>query len=151
MIAGAAISNYVEVTSMLRESASGAVTGVRALDRISGEAFDIKAKGVLFCGKNRRVLHELTKLVWLGGPFTDELRRLEDPDCADSVAGAAGIHVVCIFNTEYSIFNMHIILLMKHETVRITDQVLDVNCDYIVNCDYLILSYTTPVVRADMR
>ena len=46
---GAAISNYVEVVSMLRDE-SGVVTGVKALDRLSGESFDIHAKSVLFCG-----------------------------------------------------------------------------------------------------
>eukprot|EP00656_Telonema_subtile_P020946 TRINITY_DN2199_c0_g2_i4.p1 TRINITY_DN2199_c0_g2~~TRINITY_DN2199_c0_g2_i4.p1 ORF type:complete len:599 (-),score=156.63 TRINITY_DN2199_c0_g2_i4:261-2057(-) len=75
---GASISNYVQVVSLLRDEASGEVTGVTALDRLSNETFDIHAKGVLFCG----------------GPFTDELRRLEDPTCEPAVTGAAGIHVV---------------------------------------------------------
>lgn len=75
--AGAAISNYVEVVELLKEE-SGKVTGVIALDRCSGEKFEILAKSTLFCG----------------GPFTDELRKLEDPDCTPAVAGAAGIHVV---------------------------------------------------------
>jgi len=76
--AGAAIANYVEVESMTKDDATGLVNGVTAVDKLSGEKMNIRAKAVLMCG----------------GPFTDQLRELEDPNCKPAVQGAAGIHVV---------------------------------------------------------
>jgi len=76
--AGAAIANYVEVSSMLRDEKTGLVSGVKAVDKLTGESLEIKAKSVLLCG----------------GPFTDELRKLDDKTCKPAVQGAAGIHVV---------------------------------------------------------
>eukprot|EP00658_Telonema_sp_P-2_P083178 TRINITY_DN8940_c0_g1_i1.p1 TRINITY_DN8940_c0_g1~~TRINITY_DN8940_c0_g1_i1.p1 ORF type:complete len:592 (+),score=171.29 TRINITY_DN8940_c0_g1_i1:110-1885(+) len=75
---GASISNYVEVVTLLKDGETGEVTGVKAMDKMTGQVFDVYSKAVLFCG----------------GPFTDELRQLEDPNCQSAVSGAAGIHVV---------------------------------------------------------
>lgn len=33
-------------------------------------------------------------IIFAGGPFVDELRKLEDPDAAPAVTGAAGTHIV---------------------------------------------------------
>jgi glycerol-3-phosphate dehydrogenase len=57
---------------------SGKVVGARVKDMVSGKEFDVRAKSVLFCG----------------GPFTDELRRLEDPQAQGAINGASGIHIV---------------------------------------------------------
>ncbi|GBG28289.1 Glycerol-3-phosphate dehydrogenase, mitochondrial [Hondaea fermentalgiana] len=77
---GATVANHVNVVEMLKEDPQDAqrVSGVRAMDNITGETFDIRAK----------------KVVLAGGPFTDELRKLEDPDGAPAVRGAAGTHLV---------------------------------------------------------
>ena len=50
------------------------------MDRLSNERFQIKCRSVLISG----------------GPFTDELRHLEDPDnpVKRAVLGASGIHIV---------------------------------------------------------
>ena len=44
----------------------------------TGHEFDVYAKSIIFCG----------------GPFTDSLRQMEDPDCKPAVAAAAGTHIV---------------------------------------------------------
>ena len=74
---GAAVANYCEVTSLLKDS-GGRAEGVEVLDRVTNERFDIRAKAVVFCG----------------GPYTDALRKLGDEKAEDAVAGASGTHVV---------------------------------------------------------
>ena len=84
---GAVTVNYCRVTGLIREKlvgqtgvrqegnnssskkeitrrACGRVLGAKVLDSISGESFDVVAKSVLFCG----------------GPFTDNLRGLEEEE-----------------------------------------------------------------------
>ena len=75
---GAAMANYVEVTRLIKDTSTGKVSGVIAKDLLSNTEFQINAKSVVFCG----------------GPFTDELRKLEDASCKEVVTGAAGIHIV---------------------------------------------------------
>jgi glycerol-3-phosphate dehydrogenase len=76
---GASIASYCNVVKLLRKDGDkGKVIGAEIKDMISGETFKVKAKSVMFCG----------------GPFTDELRKLEDKNSKDLVNGAAGIHVV---------------------------------------------------------
>jgi glycerol-3-phosphate dehydrogenase len=65
------------VTRLLRDP-TGKVSGAVVHDTVTDETFHITADSVLFCG----------------GPFTDELRKLEDPDCTSAVDGASGIHIV---------------------------------------------------------
>lgn len=74
---GAAIANYVEVTALPPDE-DGKVRRAIARDVITGEEFEIKAKSIIMCG----------------GPFTDSIRKLEDPDMAPAVRGAAGTHIV---------------------------------------------------------
>ena len=74
---GAAVANYCEVTSLLKD-AGGRAQGVAVLDRVTNERFDVRAKAVVFCG----------------GPYTDSLRKLGDEKAEDAVAGASGTHVV---------------------------------------------------------
>lgn len=77
---GAAVANYSEVVSLLREDAmdSKKVTGVVVEDNLTGERIDVRAKSVVFAG----------------GPFTDELLQLEDPGKSKVVKGASGVHIV---------------------------------------------------------
>ena len=74
---GAAVANYCEVTSLLKDS-GGRAEGVSVLDRVNNERFNVLAKAVVFCG----------------GPYTDALRKLGDEKAEDAVAGASGTHVV---------------------------------------------------------
>src|SRR5690242_14526946 len=73
---GACIANYCEVVSLLKSATEGEtdrIVGARVRDALSDQEFDIRAKSVLFCG----------------GPFTDELREMEEgPDVKKAVNGA---------------------------------------------------------------
>ena len=84
---GAHIANYVEMTDMiLDETDQQTVVGVQATDRMTGQVFEIRAKKIVFCG----------------GPFTDEMRQIEHEaqQTTDSntmqkaVRGAHGTHIV---------------------------------------------------------
>lgn len=74
---GATIANYVEMKGLIQDENSKAI-GITAQDKLTGETFEIYSKAVVFCG----------------GPFTDSLRKLEDPNAAPAVAAAAGTHIV---------------------------------------------------------
>ena len=76
---GATIANHVEVVEILHGGPEGAsATGARCVDKLTGRKFDIKAKALIFAG----------------GPFTDGLRRLEDPRAKPAVGAGAGCHIV---------------------------------------------------------
>jgi glycerol-3-phosphate dehydrogenase len=79
---GASIANYVEMVKLITDPTTGKAIGVEALDRTTGNTFEIRAK----------------KVVFAGGPFTDGLREMEkkDPDSEfqPAIRGAAGIHIV---------------------------------------------------------
>jgi glycerol-3-phosphate dehydrogenase len=64
------------------DNSSKAVTGARAIDRMTGKSFEIQAK----------------KVILAGGPFTDDLRDMETTDGAQTVTpavrGASGTHIV---------------------------------------------------------
>mmetsp|Transcript_11936 Transcript_11936/g.14824 ORF Transcript_11936/g.14824 Transcript_11936/m.14824 type:complete len:748 (-) Transcript_11936:930-3173(-) len=75
--AGATVSNYVEMISVLKDE-NGKAVGVQCRDNLSGEEFEVKSKAIIFAG----------------GPFTDSLRKIEDPSSKPAVAAAAGTHIV---------------------------------------------------------
>jgi glycerol-3-phosphate dehydrogenase len=79
---GAHIANYVEMTDTIRETPGGKVTGIKAVDRMTGTEFRIHAKRIIFCG----------------GPFTDDLRHMESQGhntvVPPAVRGASGTHIV---------------------------------------------------------
>ena len=65
------------MVEVLRD-ADGRASGVKVKDRRDGRTFDVRARSVVFAG----------------GPFTDHLRKIEDPQCKPAVAAAAGTHIV---------------------------------------------------------
>ncbi len=73
---GAVTANYLEVEDLLVED--GRVRGATVTDRLSGDRFDIAARAV----------------VNATGPFTDAVRRMEDPDARPMVTASSGIHIV---------------------------------------------------------
>ena len=74
---GATMSNYMEVRGFMKEG--DRITGASVRDMLSGKKMEVKARSVLFCG----------------GPFTDDLRQMEDgKEFTPAVDGAAGIHIV---------------------------------------------------------
>lgn len=74
---GAAIANYCNVVELSKEPGEGnkKITGAIIRDEITGEKFAVRAKTVALCG----------------GPFTDDLRALEEPGATPAVRGATGV------------------------------------------------------------
>jgi glycerol-3-phosphate dehydrogenase len=77
---GATVANYVQMEAILRAdgSADGQAVGVRCRDQLTGQEFNVKAKAIIFAG----------------GPFTDSMRKIEDPSSKPAVMAAAGTHLV---------------------------------------------------------
>ena len=80
---GATVVNHTEITSLTKD-ANGRLRGATARDLVTlknGEAaeeFTINAKCVVNCT----------------GPFTDSIRKMDDPQCKEIVAPASGVHVI---------------------------------------------------------
>lgn len=74
---GALLVNYCRVTGLLKD-ASGFVCGVRAEDEESGEELEFQAQVVINCT----------------GPFTDQVRQMDDPQASPVIAPSTGVHVV---------------------------------------------------------
>jgi glycerol-3-phosphate dehydrogenase len=84
---GASIANYCNVVRLIRAGEldttvkpqeKNKIVAAEIRDEITGEQFILHAKTILFCG----------------GPFTDELRKLENKEAKNIVNGAGGIHIV---------------------------------------------------------
>ncbi|PID77262.1 MAG: glycerol-3-phosphate dehydrogenase [Deltaproteobacteria bacterium] len=73
---GAVIANHLEVVDLLKEE--GKVVGALAKDCLTGEEFNIKARCV----------------VNATGPFTDGLRKMDEPDAEEMLKVSSGIHIV---------------------------------------------------------
>lgn len=80
---GATVVNHMEVTALSKDS-NGRLCGATVKDLVrekNGEPaddFEIKAKCIINCT----------------GPFTDGIRKLDDPGCKEIVAPASGVHVI---------------------------------------------------------
>ncbi|KAH8906766.1 DAO-domain-containing protein [Coniochaeta sp. PMI_546] len=80
---GATVVNHMEVTG-LKKDANGRLCGATVKDcirELNGQApdeFEIKAKCIVNCT----------------GPFTDGIRKMDDPGCKEIVAPASGVHVI---------------------------------------------------------
>jgi glycerol-3-phosphate dehydrogenase len=85
----ATILNYCEVTALTRPAGQTRVTGAIVCDRVTGAVFTVRAKAVLICG----------------GPFTDELRRMEQLDGSrftPAVTGSSGSLVYMMYTCGYT-------------------------------------------------
>jgi glycerol-3-phosphate dehydrogenase len=78
---GACVANHVEMIGIITDPDTGKAIGIQCRDNISGNEFPVYAKAIIFCG----------------GPFTDELRKIEDSNATEAVAAAAGTHIVVRF------------------------------------------------------
>lgn len=80
---GATVVNHIEVTG-LEKDASGKLCGARLKDRVAerngktSEEFFVKAKGI----------------VNATGPFTDSIRKMDEPTVQEIVAPSSGVHVI---------------------------------------------------------
>jgi glycerol-3-phosphate dehydrogenase len=80
---GSTVVNHMEVIGLTKD-ASGKITGARVKDLIAEkngrppEEFAVRAKGVINAT----------------GPFSDSIRKMDDPNVSDLVAPSSGVHVV---------------------------------------------------------
>ncbi|ETW06923.1 hypothetical protein H310_03035 [Aphanomyces invadans] len=74
---GATAANYVQVQRLLKDN-DGNVCGVHVQDTHTGEQWDIHARAVINAT----------------GPFTDDIRLMDNPDADKICVPAAGVHVV---------------------------------------------------------
>lgn len=70
------VLNYVKVTDLIKEN--GLVAGVKAVDELSNETFEIRSKTVINAT----------------GIFTDHLRQIDDPSVKKIIAQSQGVHLV---------------------------------------------------------
>merc|ERR1719230_326913 len=76
---GTTISNYVEMVDFVYGGPKGAtVTGIKCVDKLSGEEFVVKGSAVVLAT----------------GAFLDPIRRMSNPNAEKAVAAAAGVHIV---------------------------------------------------------
>ncbi|KAL8336120.1 hypothetical protein RB601_000108 [Gaeumannomyces tritici] len=81
---GATVLNHAEVTALHKDPATGRLCGATARDLLPArdgrpaQDVHIRARCVVNCT----------------GPFTDGIRKLDDPTCKDIVAPSSGVHVV---------------------------------------------------------
>ncbi|KAE8321030.1 FAD dependent oxidoreductase-domain-containing protein [Aspergillus sergii] len=80
---GSTVVNHMEVTGLTKD-ASGNLNGARVKDIIPGKngqeegEFTIRAKGIINAT----------------GPFTDSIRKMDEPDVKEIVAPSSGVHVI---------------------------------------------------------
>ncbi|KAF7115606.1 hypothetical protein CNMCM5793_002700 [Aspergillus hiratsukae] len=80
---GSTVVNHMQVTGLTKDE-SGKLNGARVKDLISGkngqesEEFTVRAKGIINAT----------------GPFTDSIRKMDEPDVKEIVAPSAGVHVI---------------------------------------------------------
>lgn len=73
---GTVAANHTEVVALHKDS-NGKLNGARLKDNITGEEFNVKAKGIINAT----------------GPFADGVRKLDDPNVQTIVAPSSGVHV----------------------------------------------------------
>ena len=74
---GAVLVNYAKVTS-LEKNSDGFISGLNFVDEESGESHQVKAKAVINAT----------------GPFTDSVRRMDDPGAEEMISPSQGVHLV---------------------------------------------------------
>ena len=73
---GAAVANHTEVVA-LHKNANGKIEGAKLRDNISKREFDVKAKGIINAT----------------GPFSDGIRKFDEPSVSEIVAPSSGVHI----------------------------------------------------------
>ncbi|GIK02654.1 mitochondrial glycerol-3-phosphate dehydrogenase [Aspergillus viridinutans] len=80
---GSTVVNHMQVTGLTKDE-TGKLNGARVKDLIPGksgqetEEFTVRAKGIINAT----------------GPFTDSIRKMDEPDVKEIVAPSAGVHVI---------------------------------------------------------
>lgn len=74
---GATVANHVKCTS-LKKDAKGILCGARLRDEMTGKEWDVKAKCIINAA----------------GPFTDSIRKMDDPKVQEICCPSSGVHIV---------------------------------------------------------
>jgi len=74
---GAAVANHVEVSSLIKNEA-GQITGATMTDMLTGEKWSTSA----------------TAVINATGPFSDAIRKMDDPKTPEIVAPSLGTHII---------------------------------------------------------
>ncbi|KAI0081559.1 DAO-domain-containing protein [Panus rudis PR-1116 ss-1] len=74
---GAVVANHVEVTELHKGSDNGKLYGARVKDNLTGEEFNVRAKGIINAT----------------GPFSDSLLKMDNPNHEPIVQPSSGIHI----------------------------------------------------------
>uniref|UniRef100_A0A0E0P655 Glycerol-3-phosphate dehydrogenase n=2 Tax=Oryza TaxID=4527 RepID=A0A0E0P655_ORYRU len=77
-VVGAAILNYAEVVSLIKDESGERIIGARIRDTLSGKEFDAFAKVV----------------VNAAGPFCDSVRKMANNDVVPMISPSSGVHIV---------------------------------------------------------
>jgi glycerol-3-phosphate dehydrogenase len=87
---GAVVLNYVQVTGLVKED--GVVVGVRVRSRDPVQGAGAEAGAGPAAGEEREIRAGV--VVNATGPWTDDLRRMDDPDAHRLVRHSQGVHLV---------------------------------------------------------
>ena len=74
---GAHVANHVEVVKLLKDE-TGTLSGATVKDTITNEEWDISAKVIINAT----------------GPFTDSIRKMDNPETKEIVCPSSGIHII---------------------------------------------------------
>ncbi len=77
---GATVANHVRVTNLLKDPKTGEVTGASMRDELTGDEWRTEAKCV----------------VNATGPFTDEIRKMDNQDAKEIVCPSSGMAIPII-------------------------------------------------------
>jgi glycerol-3-phosphate dehydrogenase len=73
---GATIINHVTVSGLVKQD--GRICGAQLTDSLSGESWQLNARGVINAT----------------GPFTDQIRKMDNPAATEILSASSGIHIV---------------------------------------------------------
>ncbi len=73
---GATIINHVAVSELIKQN--GKICGAKLTDTLTGESWQLKAQGVINAT----------------GPFTDQIRKMDNPAATEILSASSGIHIV---------------------------------------------------------
>ncbi|XP_026314503.1 glycerol-3-phosphate dehydrogenase, mitochondrial isoform X1 [Hyposmocoma kahamanoa] len=73
---GATVANHVAVLKLYKTA--GRLSGARVKDELTGKEWDVQAKCIINAT----------------GPFTDTLRKMDDPSCREICCPSSGVHIV---------------------------------------------------------
>ena len=74
---GATVANHVKATALLKDE-KGQVRGAHLRDELTGKEWDLNAKCVINAT----------------GPFTDSIRKMDNPNQPEICAPSSGVHIV---------------------------------------------------------